>query len=266
MSKNLTKRGRRNFLFGLGALAGAGVWALADVFKQPMKNKWQSLVAQSRDFTVKGNAPLKERAAAKGLIYGAAAWQQYLAKDTGYAKSFAQECAILVPEGNLKWADLRPTPDRFDFTRGDWLLKFTRKHNMLFRGHTLLWHYSNPPWFNEVVNRQNAEKMLVEHIETVVKHYAGKIHSWDVVNEAIRIADGRADGLRKLPWLELLGLDYIDLAFRAAAKADPKALLVYNDNGLEYDNPDSDAKRAAILRLLAGLKSKGTPIDVFGIQ
>jgi endo-1,4-beta-xylanase len=92
------------------------------------------------------------------------------------------------------------------------------------------------------------------------------MHSWDVVNEAIAVEDGRPDGLRKTPWLDLLGPNYIDLAFRLAAQADPQALLVYNDYGLEYDTPQDEAKRAAVLKLLERLKSQGTPIHAFGMQ
>ena len=65
-----------------------------------------------------------------------------------------------------------------------------------------------------------------------------------MVNEAIEPQDGRSDNLRKTPWLELLGADYIKLAFQVAAEADPNALLVYNDYGLEYDTAEHDAKRS----------------------
>jgi endo-1,4-beta-xylanase len=99
-----------------------------------------------------------------------------------------------------------------------------------------------------------------------MQHYAGKIHSWDVVNEAINLGDNRSDGLRTTPWLKLLGTDYIDLAFRLAAESDPQTLLVYNDFGLDYDTPQDEAKRIAVLKLLEGLKSKGTPIHALGIQ
>src|SRR3954447_4040632 len=51
-------------------------------------------------------------------------------------------------------------------------------------------------------------------------HYRGRIHSWDVVNEAINVDDGHPDGLRKSQWLNLLGPQYLDIAFTAAAKAD----------------------------------------------
>jgi len=87
-----------------------------------------------------------------------------------------------------------------------------------------------------------------------------------VVNEAIEPQDGRSDNLRKTPWLELLGADYIKLAFQVAAEADPNALLVYNDYGLEYDTAEHDAKRSAVLKLLERLKTQGAPIHAFGMQ
>ncbi|NES25899.1 MAG: endo-1,4-beta-xylanase, partial [Symploca sp. SIO3E6] len=112
----------------------------------------------------------------------------------------------------------------------------------------------------------------VNHIKKVARYYAGKMHSWDVVNEAVYPTHGRAEGLRNSPWLEFLGPDYIELAFHTAREADPKALLVYNENHLWYEGqlrsntPSGEAKRAAVLKLLERLKSKGTPIDVLGIQ
>jgi len=266
IKKKLTRIGRRSFLLGLGTLIGTGAWAIADPFQKPLKNQIKILYAENRNFTVRGNKSLRDRAAAKGLIYGAATLYEHLYSDREFAQSFAQECGILVTEGNLKWGAIRPSPDSFDFSRADWMLEFAQAHNMLFRGHTLLWYISNPPWFKEKVNRQNAEELMVKHIETVVGRYAGKIHSWDVVNEGIHPDDGRPDSLRNSPWLEFVGPNYIDLAFRVAAKADPKALLVYNDYGLDYDRPRDEARRIAVLKLLERLKSKGTPVQALGIQ
>lgn len=223
-----------------------------------------------KSFPANGKKSLKEHAAAKGLIYGSAARYDDLTSHPQLAKVFAQECGILVPEWELKWSCgnklLRPSPYSFDFKPADWMAEFAKKHNILFRGHTLVWHRSLPPWFEQQVNRQNAESFLVNHIKTVVGHYAGKIHSWDVVNEAIAPRDQRPDNLRKTPWLEFLGKDYIELAFRLAAQSDPKALLVYNEYGLDYDTNDDEVKRNAVLNLLQHLKSKGTPIHALGIQ
>jgi endo-1,4-beta-xylanase len=221
---------------------------------------------KNRDFAVVGNATLRHRAVDKGLIYGTAVSYRGLSSNTAFGAHLAQECAILVPEWELKWSTVHPSPDRFDFSKGDWLAQFAQKHKMRFRGHTLVWHESLPQWFADKVDSRNAEQILLKHISTVVGHYAGKVHSWDVVNEAIQPSDGRADGLRKWPWLQFLGPDYIEIAFRAAAEADPQALLVYNDHKLDYDTNDEEARRTAVLKLLERLKSRGTPVHALGMQ
>ncbi|MUL39036.1 endo-1,4-beta-xylanase [Gloeocapsopsis dulcis] len=254
----------------LGAATGAGI-AIASHY-QNQQQQQQPPFSQERQkehgiarFAVTEKTSLRERAASQGLIYGAAASYQPLRANLEFAQRFAQECAILVPTNELKWQILRPTPDQFDFRRSDWMARFAQKHNMLFRGHTLVWYQALPQWFKETVNRKNAERILTDHITTVVKHYAGNMHSWDVVNEAIA-PNGSKDGLRQTPWLRFLGADYIEMAFRTAAAADPQALLVYNDNNLEYDNPKTEAKRSRVLKLLERLKSKRVPIHALGIQ
>lgn len=260
---------RRHILWiGLGTLAG--IAAVAQSKAMYKAQKIQSLYNPERDFSVVEKASLKERAAAKGLIFGAAGRYRDLSSQTALATSFAQECGMLVPEWEFKWSagnrPLRPAPDKFDFSATDWMANFAQTNKLLYRGHTLVWGLSLPGWFKETVNRQNAEQFLVNHIKTVVGRYAGQMHSWDVVNEAIEPFDERSDGLRKTPWLEFLGPDYIDFAFRVAAKTDPKAMLVYNDYGLDYDNSKDEARRTAVLKLLERLKSKGTPIHALGIQ
>jgi endo-1,4-beta-xylanase len=268
MKNNKLLTRRSVFKYGLGMLGGLGAVATsrAIYFDQEIK----AFDNPNRNFTVYGNASLKERAAAKGLIYGAAIQYSQLSSDPELIKSVKHECGMLVPEWELKWSvgnqSLRPTPDSFNFGRADWMANFAKTHGLLLRGHTLVWHDSLPAWFKNTANSQNARQLLEQHIKTVVEHYAEKMHSWDVVNEAIQIEDGRSDGLRKTPWLQLLGTDYIDLAFRLAYQSDPKALLVYNDFGLDYDTPKDEAKRNAVLKLLARLKSQGTPIHALGIQ
>ena len=255
MNKSWLLTRRSAICLGIGTLTSIGVLAKSKVLNN-----------QARDLNVVGEASLKERAAAKGLIYGAAAKYRTLSSDAEFAAGFPQECALLVAENELKWQNLHTSMTSFDFIQGDWLAEFARTHDMLFRGHTLVWHNALPKWFKDKVNRQNAEEILINHIETVVGQYTGKMHSWDVVNEAVYPTDGRADGLRNSPWLKLLDSDYIELAFHAAREADPQALLVYNDNGLWPDTPKGKAKKAAVLKLLERLKSRGTPVQALGMQ
>jgi endo-1,4-beta-xylanase len=210
--------------------------------------------------------PLGQQAQAHGLLYGAAVEYAALLDDPDLADAVARECALLAPENDAKWERLRPVSPAFDFTRLDGLADFARAHGMAMRGHPLIWHSQLPRWFDGVVDRDNAEAFLIGHIETVAGRYAGRMHSWDVVNEAVWLEDGRADGLRHSPWLALLGPRYLDLAFRTARAADPKARLVYNDFGIEYDDDWCAARRAVILDLLSGLIAGGAPIDAVGLQ
>ncbi|HEY9609121.1 MAG TPA: endo-1,4-beta-xylanase [Allocoleopsis sp.] len=253
---------RRALWLGLASLTGivtqAGCRAMRPSY--PI----QALEDPARDFTVLGEAYLRERAAAKGLIYGAASGYEKLTSDTKFTARFIQECGILVPEGELKWTALRPSPDKFDFTLGDWLSEFAHTNGMLFRGHTLVWNQSLPEWFKDTVNSKNAEQILTHHIKTVAGHYAGKIHSWDVVNESVSPEHGRPDGLTVSPWLNFLGVDYIALAFRTARQADPQALLCLNE--AVGGGQDDNFRREAILTLLQRLLSQGTPIQALGIE
>ncbi|GAB4286293.1 MAG: endo-1,4-beta-xylanase [Oscillatoriaceae cyanobacterium] len=273
MRKNRGLLGRRSFLIGLGAAVAGGTVAVGAHKLRASQKKVASKpeptdppVPVRENFQVTGDAPLKERAAAKGLFFGAATGYGQLSKDEAYAAEFARESGMLVMESDAKWKNIRPQPDEFDFKRLDWLYDFTQKQKMLFRGHPLIWHQAMPSWFEETVTEKNASAVLTDHIKRVAGYYAGKVHSWDVVNEAIMPAQGRNDGLRKTPWLELIGPDYIDLAFRVAASTDPKALLVYNENRLDYDTPEMEQRRTTLLKLLERLKSKGTPVQVLGVQ
>ncbi|MBE9013719.1 endo-1,4-beta-xylanase [Pseudanabaenaceae cyanobacterium LEGE 13415] len=250
---------RQTLQLGFGAFLGAGCTQMSQLSNS-------AFGMPSKDFPIKGSLSLKQRAAAKGIIFGAAANQRDVVRDTEYAQVLAKDCGILVPENDLKWADLRPSPDQFDFQRGDWMAQFTKQHGLLLRGHTLAWHQSNPEWLKDIT-RQQAEQVLVKHIHTVVKHYAGRMHSWDVVNEAIDGAwSDRADKLQPTQWVKLLDKNYIEIAFRAAAAADPNAILVYNDTSVDYDVPEDNRTRAAILKLLESLKSRNVPIHALGIQ
>ncbi len=254
-------------LLGLGSFTGISTFVVRDaLIRGQLNQRWQDY--QSRNFIARGDISLGKRATTKGLIYGAAVHKSALSSNTYLVEAVTRECTMLVPEWELKWNFLRPTPDTFNFAPADWVADFAQTNQMLLRGHTLVWHQAEamPSWFSKFVNSKNARQILRKHIKTVVKHYAGKIHSWDVVNEAIKVSDGRSDGLRSTPWLQFLGADYIEIAFRAAAAADPKALLVYNDYGLDYDTSEDEAKRTAVLKLLEGLKSKGVPIHALGIQ
>lgn len=98
---------------------------------------------------------------------------------------------------------------------------------------------------------------MKEHITTIVKRYKGRVKGWDVVNEAIE-DDGT---YRKSKFYEILGEEYIPLAFQYAHEADPDAELYYNDYSMA--NP---GRRATVVKLVKDLKKRGIRIDAVGMQ
>ena len=224
-----------------------------------------TLSKKAQDVT--GAGSLEAHAAARGLLTGCAVNAKLFREDEDFRKLLAEQYSIVVPENCLKWNILRPTADTYNFVDADSLIAFAETHEMKMRGHNFVWHEALPAWFAETVNKDNAQKFLVDHIQTVGGRYKGKIHSWDVVNEAIWIPDGRPDGLRSSSsWFQMLGPGYLDLAFKTAREVDPAALLTYNDYGIEYDNDEEEKKRAAVLALLRRMKRDNVPVDALGIQ
>jgi endo-1,4-beta-xylanase len=238
---------RRNFLVGAATMLGAGAMG---IFRASAADAPESL---------------REYAAQKGIIFGSAISNLQL-HDAPYSSLLARQCAIAVPENALKWAAVRPTPASFDFSASDALYQFAHFNNMLFRGHTLVWEQALPKWFQSTVNSANAKQIMLDHISQVVRHYTGKMHSWDVVNEAYRIEDGRPDGLKVTPWLQFIGPGYIEMAFHAAHEADPEALLVYNENWLEPDDATAEKKRQSVLAMLKDFRKRNVPIHALGTQ
>jgi endo-1,4-beta-xylanase len=157
---------------------------------------------------------------------------------------------------------VHPDEGRYEFAAGDALVEMARSNGLSVNGHTLVWHSQCPDWFfvdnGKPAGRDVVLKRMREHIAAVAGHYAGKMASWDVVNEAID--DGR-EYLRKSKWLTSIGEDFIAEAFVAARQADPKAELIYNDYGIE-----GGAKREKTLRLIRDLKQRKAPITGVGIQ
>ena len=204
-------------------------------------------------------------AAGRGVLYGCATSTDQL-RDASFAKLIAREARILVPEYEMKRGVIEPRQGTYDFSGADALTAFAAERRLAYRGHPLVWHKRNPDWLEQAMLASRDETLLTGYIEILVRRYRGRMHSWDVVNEAIAPADGRRDNLRNSLWSKAFGPSYIDLAFAAARRADPKALLVYNDWGCEAGAPENDRFRAATLDFLEQAVKRNVPIDGVGLQ
>jgi endo-1,4-beta-xylanase len=246
---------RREFLRAAGLAAGAGLVS--------GRVAWPRASGQGSG-NVGGAASLRAHGKAHGLFVGCAVSASPLADNPAYAALIAEQCSIVVAENAMKWGPLSPAPGKYDFHEADALMDFAAKNGQQVRGHNLIWHEQLPTWFPGPITKANARQAMIDHIQAEMQHFAGRIQAWDVVNEGINPKDGLPNGLRKTPWLELVGPDYIDLAYRTAREADPKALLTYNDYDIEY--PDQEKKRDAVLAMVRRMKATGVPIDAVGVQ
>jgi endo-1,4-beta-xylanase len=204
-------------------------------------------------------AGLRELAARSELLVGAAVASGPLRSDEAYRHLLAREYSVLTPENALKFANVHPEPDRYDFSDFDQMVSFAESNGMRVRGHTLIWHRQLPSWVEERDwTREELTEVLRAHIHQVVGRYRGRVHYWDVVNEAV------SDfwGLRRTIWLRALGPQYIEMAFRFAHEADPDALLFYNDYGVEGPG----RKSGRMYELVSELLERDVPIHGVGLQ
>jgi endo-1,4-beta-xylanase len=202
-------------------------------------------------------------AAAKGILFGSAA-ATYELRDADFTALLPREAALLVPEYEMKRDVTEPAAGAYDFSGCDALMNFAQTHKMQMRGHPLVWHYANPPWLEEAVRSSRDARLLTDYVSLLARRYRGRMHSYDVVNEALVPPDQGAGGWRPCFWLDAFGPAYLDLAFHAAREADPAALLAYNDFGCEQAANDQFRKRT--LELLDGLLKRGVPVQALGLQ
>lgn len=213
---------------------------------------------------------LREAADSSHVLVGTAV-RPSLFSEAAYSETLSREFNMVEPEDVMKWSTIRRNEVRqnegsFDFHDGDEVVRFAQAHRMKVRGHCLVWDHQNPDWLTHGhFTPEQMAALLKEHIATVMKHYAGQVFAWDVVNEALD-EDGK---VRDSPWfnqpgigLTDKGLSYVEQAFRWAHEADPHALLFYNDNGGEGVGKKSDA----IYAMVKDFKQRGVPIDGVGLQ
>jgi endo-1,4-beta-xylanase len=213
----------------------------------------------SESFSGPAEAPLREYAETLGIGIGTAVSHDVLTSDLAYRQVLVREFNQITPENSMKWEFVHPGRDQWRFDPVDRLVEFASANKMRVRGHTLVWHKQLPAWVPEIANPSELRTILREHISVVVGRYEGRVFAWDVINEGIA-DDG--NGLKSTLFLERLGADYIDDAFRTAHAADPGALLFFNDYEIAELGPKSDALFALVSELLA----RDVPIHGVGMQ
>jgi endo-1,4-beta-xylanase len=215
--------------------------------------------------SVCGAQSLRQQADHAGVLIGTAVRPSQLS-EPAYASTLAREFNMVEAEDAMKWPALRPGRTTYDFRQGDTIVRFAQANRMKVRGHCLVWGRYNPDWLTQGhFTPKQLSRLLRDHITQVMKHYRGEVFAWDVVNEALD-EKGR---VRDSIWYNQPGIGfaekstaYIKQAFRWAHKADPQALLFYN----EAEGEGMSHKSDVIYTMVKDFKQRGVPIDGIGLQ
>lgn len=177
-----------------------------------------------------------------------------------------REFNSMTSENDMKPQPTEPAQGKFNWTGADRVANFARQNGIKLRGHCLVWHNQIGDWIytdkkGQEVSKKELLKRIRKHITTVVKRYKDVVYCWDVVNEAITDDPHAENYFRQSRLYKIAGDDFIREAFRAARKADKKALLFYND----YNECDP-VKSRRIAEMVYKMKADGVPIDGIGMQ
>ncbi|KAH9936779.1 endo-1,4-beta-xylanase [Epithele typhae] len=215
-------------------------------------------VAETSALSVRAATGLDKLFKAKGRAFVGTASDQGRFSNAQNSAVTLREFGSVTPENSMKWDATEPNPGQFTLSGADALVNYATTNGILVRAHTLVWHSQLPTWVSSITDKTVLTSAIQNHIATVAGRYAGKVRSWDVVNEMFN-EDG---SVRSSVFSNLLGTSFVDLSFAAARKADPEALLYINDFNLDSAN----AKAKGLVNLVNTVNANGVVIDGIGTQ
>ncbi|GKT51575.1 endo-1,4-beta-xylanase 3 [Colletotrichum spaethianum] len=225
------------------------------------------MTARSIDITERSST-LEDRQAAisidqrfknKGKVYFGTATDRALLQRDKNAAIIKANFGQVTPENSMKWQSIQPNQGQFNWGDADYLVDFATQNGKSVRGHTLVWHSQLPTWVSNIRDANTLRSVIQTHVSTVVGRYKGRIRAWDVVNEIFN-EDGT---LRSSVFSNVLGEEFVKIAFQAARAADPNCRLYINDYNLDR----AGVSKVNLMRYYVDKWiSEGVPIDGIGTQ
>lgn len=165
--------------------------------------------------------------------------------------------------GNImKMSYLHPAENTYTYDNADALINWADANGISMHAHALIWHsnYQVPNWMSSFNGTsENWKDMMDSHVKTITAHFAGRVDSWDVVNEAF---ENTAEGYRNSIFFTKMGSSYLENAFLAARDGDSEVDLYYNDYSIEAE----PVKLGHVLNMVDDFQARDIPIDGIGFQ
>lgn len=206
---------------------------------------------------------VKANKLANPFFVGMAVKASQLTDGSSYDIILKNEFSSISAEYEMKMDPISTASGVYNWTAADKIVAYGNSNGINVHGHALVWHNAIPAWLKDFSGTDAEFALEVKkYITDVVTHYAGKVKSWDVVNEAV---DDNGS-MRNTLFLKRMGPNYIKDCFQwarnaANAAGDTHLLLFYND----YATSTNIAKQDKVFSIVDDLKA-GNLIDGIGFQ
>lgn len=207
---------------------------------------------------------VKANKLANPFFIGMAVKASQLTSGSAYDIILKNEFSSISAEYEMKMDQISTASGVYNWTVADKIVAYGNANTINVHGHALVWHNSVPAWLKNY-SGTDAEfaAEVKKYITDVVTHYAGKIKSWDVVNEAV---DDNGGNMRNTIFLQRMGPNYVKDCFQwarnaANAAGDTSLLLFYNDYATSTNIPKQDK----VFSIMDDLKASKL-IDGIGFQ
>jgi len=207
---------------------------------------------------------VKANKLANPFFIGMAIKASQLTSGSPYDVILKNEFSSISAEYEMKMDQISTASGVYNWTVADKIVAYGNSNGINVHGHALVWHNSVPTWLKNF-SGTDAEfaAEVKKYITDVVTHYAGKVKSWDVVNEAV---DDNGGAMRNTIFLQRMGANYVKDCFQwaknaAIAAGDTKLLLFYND----YATSTNILKQDKVFSIIDDLKATNL-IDGVGFQ
>jgi endo-1,4-beta-xylanase len=186
--------------------------------------------------------------------------------DLRYCRAMKRDFNVAAVS-EFTWSGIWLGPGEYDLKTIDRAVDYATGNGWRIRAMHLVWGalevHAIPDWIlNGNFTRDEYIDILEQHVKTMVGNYKGRVHEWSIANEYPSRLASSSDF-----WNEVIGPEYVEMAFRWAKETDPDGILIFND----YNNESSrDLETSRNIQIMydkvKALKEKGVPIDAVGLQ